>query len=361
MNDSNEQYLENLLHTIQSIASGDFNYRIDNQCDDEILNVIGLGINMLGEEITKIFQNQQKIQEELIEKNYMLHQSQEEIQTMNEELQASNEELISTNDDLIHSQNELNELNNSLDQKVKERTEKIEKLLHQKNQFITQLGHDLKTPMGPLINLIPIIQKKMNKPELSEMINVVHNSVIRLKNLMDKMLKLATLNAPSTNLNIESLDIASEIQSNLILHKPLLKEKNIRVENNIVGELICEIDKVYFSELLDNILGNAIKYSGNNNQLISLNCTYDNQFLTLSISDNGIGLSEKQIDKIFDDFYKGDESRHDLISHGLGLSISKKIVEKHHGQIQVESQGIGKGTTFYITLPWKQMPLLQES
>lgn len=359
MSDDKEQYLENLLKTIQSIASGDFNSRINDQSEDEILNVVGLGINMLGEEITKIFEKQQKIQEELTEKNKMLLQNQEEIQTMNEELQASNEELISTNDELILSQNQLSELNISLDEKVKERTEKIQTLLHQKDQFIIQLGHDLKTPMGPLINLIPIIQKKVDNPDLSEMITVVNNSVIRLKFLMDKMLKLALLAAPSTNFTVESLNIVSEIQSMIDIYEPILREKNIRIINNFVGELICDIDKAYFAELIDNILGNAIKYSGSENRFISLDYSYDDQYLTISISDNGIGLSERQINKIFDDFYKGDESRHDLISHGLGLSISKKIVEKHHGTIWAESQGIGKGTTFYIKLPWKQISLLQ--
>ena len=358
--DGHEQYLENLLDTIQSIASGDFSSRIHDQCSDEILNVIGLGINMLGEEIEKIFVNQQKIQDELKEKNDLLIQSEEEINSMNEELRLSNEELISKNDELVQSQKDLADLNRTLEDKVEERTEKIERLLHQKDEFIIQLGHDLKSPLSPIITLMPIIKKKIDDPNLSEILDVVNTSVNRLKVLMDKLLKLVLLNAPSTNLSIETIDIVSEIQSILTIHQTTLHEKEIHFENRLKGELLCDVDKVYFGELIENLISNAIKYAGFKERRIVLDYSYDDRYITLSFSDNGIGLSENQMKQIFDDFFKVDGSRHDLNSHGLGLSICKRIVEKQHGKIWAESSGINKGTTFFISLPWKQTPLIQE-
>ena len=73
-------------------------------------------------------------------------------------------------------------------------------------------------------------------------------------------------------------------------------------------------------------------------------------FVTITYKDSGIGMTKNQIDNIFEEFYKADESRHDLHSVGLGLTICKRIIEKHGGKIWVESQGIGKGSTFYFSL-----------
>ena len=354
MIDDQEQFLDNILYSIQSIASGDFSSRIENESDNEILNVIALGINMLGEEINRLFQDQKRILEELQHKNELLINSQEEINLMNEELRTSNEELATMNEDLISSQNELSKLNNNLEQKVKERTEKVEKLLNQKNAFIAQLGHDLKTPLGPLINLIPIIENNTDDPKVLRMLNVVSKSTIRLRDLMNKILKLVVLDAPSTSLKIESADIVTEIELIIDRFQNIFDENEIYVENKIQGELICDFDKVYFAELMENLLTNAIKYGGLERRKILLDYTYDNDQITLTISDNGRGLTETQIQQIFDEFYKVDGSRHDLSSHGLGLNIGKKIVEKHHGKIWAESLGLGRGTTFFISLPWKQ-------
>jgi signal transduction histidine kinase len=76
-----------------------------------------------------------------------------------------------------------------------------------------------------------------------------------------------------------------------------------------------------------------------------------NDFIKISIADNGIGMTKEQIERIFDEFYKADSVRHDIQSTGLGMSICKRIVEKHDGSIWVESPGPGKGTTVFFTLP----------
>jgi len=97
------------------------------------------------------------------------------------------------------------------------------------------------------------------------------------------------------------------------------------------------------------ILENSIKYSKEEGK-ITLDAEIDEDFVQVSIKDNGIGLTKNQIKYVFEEFFKADESRHDFQSSGLGMTISKKIVEKHNGEIWIESPGINKGATVFFTL-----------
>ena len=129
-----------------------------------------------------------------------------------------------------------------------------------------------------------------------------------------------------------------------------LREKNIEIINKLNEKIIVKADKLRLNELFDNLLTNAIKYSSSGG-IITFNAENDGDYITVSVKDTGIGLDDQQIDNIFNEFYKVDKSRHDFYSSGLGLTISKRIVEKHGGHIWAESPGVGKGTTIFFTLP----------
>jgi signal transduction histidine kinase len=88
---------------------------------------------------------------------------------------------------------------------------------------------------------------------------------------------------------------------------------------------------------------------------ITIDAKQDNESVIVSMKDTGIGMSNDQINKIFSEFYKADTSRHDFDSSGLGLSICKRIVERHNGKIWAESEGLGKGSTFYFTVPRNEL------
>jgi signal transduction histidine kinase len=109
-------------------------------------------------------------------------------------------------------------------------------------------------------------------------------------------------------------------------------------------------DIQYFNDLFTNLIDNALKYSPNGGKITIEGTRLDN-FIQISINDEGIGLSIKELEHVFDDFYKADWSRHDLTSSGLGLTICKKIIEKHNGKIWAESKGKDKGSSFIFTLP----------
>jgi signal transduction histidine kinase len=243
---------------------------------------------------------------------------------------------------------ELLQINRNLEYKVIERTREIKKLLKQKDDFIHQLGHDLKTPLTPLNALLPVVFEKIEDSELKEFLNISIQNVEYIKNLVDKTLKLAAMNSNSFELDIEIInprDIVNRVIRNRI---DSVNQKNIRVENHIDNDIRINADRLRFEELVDNIISNSLKFT-NENGLISIYSESVNKKVRFSVRDNGIGMTFDQYEKIFVEFYKADKSRHEIKSSGLGLSICKRIVEKHGGEIWVESPGLGKGSVFYFT------------
>ena len=247
----------------------------------------------------------------------------------------------------------LTDLNLELEGKVKDRTYEVEKLLHQKDEFINQLGHDLKNPINPITNLLPVLEQNEQDPKKKELFNIIDRNVDYMKNLIVKTIALARLNSPNTTFSIEDINASDEIKDILEKNKLIFEKNNIQYKNKIPNDLIIQVDKLRFEELIDNLITNAVKYSYDKGEII-IDGKKDNSFVILSIKDNGIGMNEEQKSHIFDEFYKADKSRHDFKSSGLGLSICKRIIEKHGGKIWVESSGLKKGSCFYFTFPYNK-------
>jgi len=255
------------------------------------------------------------------------------------------------------AQKELNEaherlknMNEELEKKVEERTAEINKLLKQKDEFINQLGHDLKNPLTPITNLLPLIKDKVNDDQILDQLKIIMRNVDFMKNLVIKTIELAKLNSPNTEFNMDITNLTNEIDIAIEKNMTMLKDYNMEIIKNINEKIIVRADKLRLGELFDNVITNAVKYSPKGGTI-----TFDvedfGEFIKVSIKDSGIGLNEEQKKHIFDEFYKVDKSRHDFESSGLGLTICKRIVEKHGGRIWAESMGNLKGTTINFTIP----------
>jgi len=273
-----------------------------------------------------------------------------QLQQKNYHLEEVNKKLINTNEKLEKTQNKLNHLNKNLELEVESRTKEIKKLLIQKDEFVNQLGHDLKTPLGPITNLLAIIIENEKNSESSEMLEVVNRNANFMKNLVLKTLKLAKLNAPSTKLKVEDVNLFDKINMTIKKNDNIFNNYNIKIKNNVSDKINIKADSLQIEELFDNIINNSIKYSPDGGT-IAIDAKFENDFVNVSIKDEGNGMTPEQIVHVFDEFYKADWSRHDFDSSGLGLSICKRIVEKHGGRIWVESKGVGKGSTFYFNIP----------
>jgi PAS domain S-box-containing protein len=267
-----------------------------------------------------------------------------------EKLKTMNEELNTTNSELHRTQKELKILNEDLEKKVVERTSEIEKLLKHKDEFIDQLGHDLKSPLTPIIGLLPTISDEIDDPKIQQLLNVIDRNVNYMKDLVTKTLELERLNAPNIKPNLEEVnlfEIINKITNNKVT---ILNDKKIKIINKINKNYVLNADKLHMKELFDNLISNSIKFTEKNGK-ITFNVKKQKERIRVSIKDTGIGMIDEQLEHIFEDFYKADPSRHDLEASGLGLSICKKIVDMHKGNIWAESPGINKGSIFYVEFP----------
>ncbi|HEC89891.1 MAG TPA: PAS domain S-box protein, partial [Thermoplasmatales archaeon] len=190
-------------------------------------------------------------------------------------------------------------LNKTLEEKVKERTKDIEKLLEEKDLFIHQLCHDLKTPLTPLITLLPIIRERVDDPTTKELLDTTIQSANYMKDLVLKTLRLAKLNMPSMTINREKIDLSEEVNKILERNKTILEEHNIEVKNLLDKDITVEADKVYLDELFENLLDNAVKFTPDGGKIIiKAEKRRDNE-IKIAIQDTGIGMTEEQIKKDF--------------------------------------------------------------
>jgi signal transduction histidine kinase len=198
--------------------------------------------------------------------------------------------------------------------------------------------------------LIPLLEEQEGDPAKKEILTVLHRNADYMKNLVVKTLELAVLNSPNTRFSLEKLNLLKEIKQIIENKKILFDDNNVKVSHNIDRSLSVKADRLRLEELLTNIFENSAKYCQHDCK-ITISAGQTDDLVTISIADNGIGMTQEQIERIFDEFYKADYARHDIQNTGLGMSICKRIVEKHGGRIWVESPGPGKGTTVIFTLP----------
>jgi len=256
-----------------------------------------------------------------------------------------------TEDELREANKKVAKLNQELEQRVEARTAEVQKLLKQKDEFIQQLGHDLKSPLTPLVGLLPLLENSEKDPKSKKLFKVLHRNIDRLNNIVFKILELAELNTTDIEkLILEDINLWEEAENTIKDQQLIFEEKGFKVENKIDENIFVKADRVRLFEVFNNLIINAVKYSSYGGSVI-LDAHDDGDFVTVSIIDSGVGITKEQLEYIFDEFYKADKSRHDFSSSGLGLSICKQIVEKHGGRIWAESPGLGKGSTFYFTIP----------
>jgi PAS domain S-box-containing protein len=259
------------------------------------------------------------------------------------------------------SQEMLLSLNKNLEKLVDKKTKELKIVMKQKNEFINQLGHDLKNPLNPMINILPILEQNENDPEKKKMLQIINRNASYMYNLIIKMIKLAKLDSLEIKFDYEKINIKKEIEEILINNIKSKNKKNIMITNQIENDICIDADIIHFQELIINIIDNAIKY-GRENGVINIDCNrIDDRSIQIKITDNGIGMSDEQLQNIFKDFYKLDPTDSITKSSGLGMPICQRIVTKHNGKIWVESPGIGKGTSVVLTLPIKQQSVDKEN
>lgn len=213
--------------------------------------------------------------------------------------------------------------------------------------FINNISHEIKTPISSIQGFAKLLEADdLSKEERKEYAEIIKEESNRLLYLSTNILKLAKLENQERIMNKTKFNIAEQIRRTISVLEPKWKEKNINFNVNLKElEFLGEKDLIY--QVWMNIIENSIKFSKPNGQ-IDIKMKTENEKIIVEIKDYGIGMKEEETKKIFDRFYQIDKS-HTKPGAGLGMTITKRIVELSGGKIEVESK-INKSTTFTVTL-----------
>ena len=247
---------------------------------------------------------------------------------------------------------------------IKQKLEKLKEIETSKTEFLNTISHELKTPLTAISAHLEIIEnseKNCNcqiyckKPECKKQIkSSIQTSIKNVKQLeilINNILELSKLESKSFELNFIEIDLKQEIKKIINNLNVLAIQKNIQLMFDEKDSSFVIADLQMIQKILNNLILNAIKFTEEGEIVIKLKKQEDN--ILISILDTGIGISKEEQDKIFDKFYQVDSSlRRKYEGSGLGLSITKKLIELHSSKLNVESE-FGKGTTFSFTLPIK--------
>ena len=221
--------------------------------------------------------------------------------------------------------------------------------LKYKNQFFADASHELKTPLTAITGYSEMLSiSTTNEKVVKKCSDEINKNAIRMKALIEEMLQLSKMENIKTDIEFEQISLRNILDS--IIEDLSVIAKKKQVDINISGEATIMGNKKLIIMLYKNLISNAIKYNKENGS-IDVNISEDSDKVYLSVKDTGIGIAKEHLTKIFERFYRVEESRttNDQVesSTGLGLSIVQKICDLHNAKIQVESI-LGEGTEFKI-------------
>ena len=215
-------------------------------------------------------------------------------------------------------------------------------------QFTSDVSHELRTPITVILTQAEYGKDSISSVEdVQKSFGIIEKEGQKMSKLVSQLLTLARMERGRQKLNIENINLSELLEMIIETQTLSAKTKNIKFVTKIMPEIYASIDEMMIMRVFTNLISNAISY-GKQNGTVTVELFLQENRIVSKISDDGIGISEDKLDKIWLRFYQVDPSKNGDNS-GLGLSMVKKIIELHRGEIFVESE-LGKGTTFTIIL-----------
>ncbi len=234
---------------------------------------------------------------------------------------------------------------------------KQKKLSEIKSDFINNMTHEFKTPLATISLAVDALKNEkviQDRTKTEYFSGIIKEENKRMNKQVETILQAAMLDKQQIQLNLKSLHAHDLINTAVNNMKLPVEEKQGKLEVSLEArnDLIIA-DEVHFTNLVNNLLDNAVKYSKDENLIIKL-CTQNiNNHFRIKVEDNGIGMNNETLHRIFEKFYRAHTGNlHNVKGFGLGLSYVKKLVKAHHGKIKADST-LGKGSCFTIDMPQK--------
>ena len=218
-----------------------------------------------------------------------------------------------------------------------------------KTDFISNVSHEMKTPISIIKNYAELLQEEQIPEETRiKYAASLADTAARLSSLIGNILKLNKLENQRIMPEMETYDVCRQLCECILQFEDAWEEKGIELETEIEDAAMVKADSSLMELVWNNLLGNAVKFTEAGGS-VTVSQTSDESYIRVAVSDTGCGMSRESLQHIFDKFYQGDTS-HSREGNGLGLALVKRVLELSDGDIQVVSEE-GKGSTFTVTLP----------
>ena len=231
----------------------------------------------------------------------------------------------------------------------------LEKDLKHERRLTSDVAHELRTPLMAMLATVEAMQDGVY-PTDNEHLETVASETRRLARLVQQMLDLSRMENHTAPMNIEAVDMVELVRGIVNAQEPLFHERDLRLRfaDETQGKMpFIKVDPDMITQCVINLMSNAMRYTPEGGWVI-VTVGLDRKHLTISVSDTGIGIAKEDLSRIFGRFWRADASRaREAGGLGVGLAVTKQIIERHHGFISVESE-LEKGTTFTIHLPREQ-------
>ena len=239
---------------------------------------------------------------------------------------------------------------NRLAERKEEELRQTKIINEQKSEFISIASHELKTPVTIIkaYAQLALSDKNNCSPTIQSYLTKIESQSTKLTFLIQQLLDVSKIESGKVEYTMETVEFDTYLQETLSQVKHTIPNHNLVVELNAASQL--KLDKLRIEQVLSNIIGNAAKYSSKESTIVLKAYAGDSKSAIVSITDSGIGISQENLERIFEKFYRDSEVIQKYSGLGMGLYISSKIVHDHGGRIWAESRE-GSGTTFSFSLP----------
>jgi len=229
---------------------------------------------------------------------------------------------------------------------VKELAERLNYQESLRKRMTTDIAHELRTPLAAIQSHIEAFMDGVWEPN-DERLSVIHGEIIRLTKLINELSELSIVEEDEINLKLSTVDLSETLNEIMDSYEPMFLDKNININKNIQNDVNLMGDMDYLKRIFVNILSNSIKYT-NEYGSVSVSLEQIKDKIRIIVKDTGIGIPKEDLKYIFERFYRSDLSRNRQTGGtGIGLTITKALVEAHGGTIKIDSE-VGKGTNVIV-------------
>jgi PAS domain S-box-containing protein len=255
------------------------------------------------------------------------------------------------------TEDRLREMQQTYTRELESRNREVERANHLKSEFLASMSHELRTPLHTIIGFAELLAEELEgplNPKQKRFMDHIHADSVHLLALINDILDISKIESGRLGLRREAFDMAATVEEILGSVRPQAAGKSIAIETSLSLPAATVADRLRVKQILFNLLSNALKFTPDGGS-IRVDAGVRDGLIEVSVSDTGIGIARDQHEAVFDKFYQvGSTTKGVREGTGLGLPITKALVEEHGGSISLESEP-GKGSRFTFTIPIEEI------